>query len=231
MSNFLKDKCQPIAYKLMTPLINLLVYMRITPNMITLIGLVLNILASISLVYMGIQNPQDLTILALYGVCLLMASFFDMVDGRLARVTNSSSRFGALFDSVLDRYSELIMFGGLCVYLGLQHNVIGVLLSFISLIGSIMVSYIRARAEGLGIECKEGLMQRPERILLIGFSTIITGIIYVFETQGQADMSNGITMSATSTMFFNGTLLFMAISTNYTAMSRLLDAKNKLNDE
>ena len=85
-----------------------------------------------------------------------------MMDGRVARLGNMSSKFGALYDSVLDRYSELMTFFGICYYLSMKDYFLYELIAFVALIGSLMVSYVRARAEGLGIECKVGFMQRPE---------------------------------------------------------------------
>ena len=99
-----------------------------------------------------------------------------MMDGRVARVGNMSSKFGALYDSVLDRYSELVTFFGICYYLQLEGYFLYSAIAFIALIGSLMVSYVRARAEGLGIECKVGLMQRPERVVLTSLGALFCGI-------------------------------------------------------
>src|SRR5258708_13497983 len=99
-----------------------------------------------------------------------------MVEGWVEGVGNMSSAFGAIYDSVLDRYSELILFLGICYYLVSHHYFLSSLFAFIGLIGSMMVSYTRARAEGLGIECKDGLMQRPERVIITGVSALACGI-------------------------------------------------------
>ena len=88
------------------------------------------------------------------GGVILFAGLFDMMDGRVARLGNMSSKFGALYDSVLDRYSELMTFFGICYYLSMKDYFFYALIAFVALIGSLMVSYVRARAEGLGIECK-----------------------------------------------------------------------------
>ena len=99
-----------------------------------------------------------------------------MIDGRLARLGNMSTTFGAMWDSVLDRYSELIsLFGVVLIFLLNGDFWLGVV-SFTAMIGSIMVSYVRARAEGLNIECKVGIMQRPERVVVLAFTAILTGI-------------------------------------------------------
>src|SRR5690349_24595542 len=99
-----------------------------------------------------------------------------MIDGQVARLGNTSTKFGALYDSELNRYSELVMFLGICYYLIGHHYFLSSLFAFIALIGSMMVSYIRARAEGLGVEVKGGLMQRPERVVTIGVSALACGI-------------------------------------------------------
>ena len=100
----------------------------------------------------------------------------DMMDGRVARLGNMSSKFGALYDSVLDRYSELMTFFGICYYLSVKDYFIYAIIAFVALIGSLMVSYVRARAEGLGIECKVGFMQRPERVVLTSLGALFCGV-------------------------------------------------------
>ena len=100
----------------------------------------------------------------------------DMMDGRVARLGNMSSKFGALYDSVLDRYSELMTFFGICYYLSMKDYFLYALIAFVALIGSLMVSYVRARAEGLDLECKVGLMQRPERVVLTALGAIFCGV-------------------------------------------------------
>src|SRR5437868_14107553 len=99
-----------------------------------------------------------------------------MLDGQVARLGNMKAVFGALYDSVLDRYSELIIFLGICYYLVSHHYFLSSIFAFIALIGSMMVSYVRARAEGLGVECKGGLMQRPERVITIAVFAIACGV-------------------------------------------------------
>ena len=100
----------------------------------------------------------------------------DMMDGRVARLGNMSSKFGALYDSVLDRYSELMTFFGICYYLSMKDYFFYAIIAFVALIGSLMVSYVRARAEGLGIECKVGFMQRPERVVLTSLGALFCGV-------------------------------------------------------
>ena len=150
-----RDWLQQVIYKIINPVVHGMIRIGITPNFITTTGLVLNIVAAALFVYAGV---------------------FDMMDGRVARVGKMSSTFGALYDSVLDRYSELVTLFGIFYYLMLQGYLWGSIITFIALIGSLMVSYVRARAEGLGLECKVGFMQRPERVVLTALGAMFCGI-------------------------------------------------------
>ena len=146
-----------------------------------IIGLCLNVGVAVIFI-MGAEegNRGDLSYVGWAGALILFAGLFDMLDGQVARLGNMSSIYGALFDSVLDRYSELIMFLGICYYLISHHYFLSSLFAFIAMMGSIMVSYTRARSEGLGIENKGGLMQRPERVVLTGVSAMLCGITGYF---------------------------------------------------
>lgn len=113
------------------------------------------------------------------GWLVLFASAFDMLDGALARSKNQVSHFGSFLDSTLDRYSESLIFLGLLLYY--QQAAPGsneVLLIYLAIIGSLLISYSRARAESLNFDCKVGLLERPERILLIVFG-LVTGWIHL----------------------------------------------------
>ena len=147
-----------------------------TPNLVTTIGFVLNIAATMMLLYAAGEMTGSTSIVGWSGAVILFAGLFDMMDGRLARIGNMSSMFGALWDSTLDRYSELFTLFGIAMYLILNSWVTGGVLTFLAMVGSVMVSYVRARAEGLGIECKVGLMQRPERVVLTSLGAILCGI-------------------------------------------------------
>src|SRR5215213_11810130 len=174
----LKVKLQFGIYKILDPFVNLLIKIGFTPNTVTVIGFILNIgVAVIFIVGAEKGNRGDLSYVGWAGALILFAGLFDMLDGQVARLGNMSSTFGALFDSVLDRYSEFVMFLGICYYLVSHHYFFSSLFAFIALIGSMMVSYTRARAEGLGIECKGGLMQRPERVVLVGTSALACGLV------------------------------------------------------
>ena len=104
-----------------------------------------------------------------------------MIDGRLARVGNMSHPIWCAYTTLLvDRYSEMIMFFGICYYLVSHDYFLSSIFAFVAMIGSVMVSYTRARAEGLGVKCDVGLMQRPERILLIGITAVLCGLFSHF---------------------------------------------------
>lgn len=174
-----RDFLQQLIYKIINPLVNGMIKVGITPNFITTTGLILNILAAGLFVYAGLHTCAllgDFTLVGWTGALILFAGLFDMMDGRVARVGGMSSTFGALYDSVLDRYSELFTLLGISYYLILQGYLVGSILTFLALIGSLMVSYVRARAEGLGLECKVGLMQRPERVVLTALGAILCGL-------------------------------------------------------
>jgi CDP-diacylglycerol--glycerol-3-phosphate 3-phosphatidyltransferase len=113
-------------------------------------------------------------------VVLLIASVFDMLDGALARATTQGSVFGAFLDSTLDRYSESVTFLALAYYYSsVPGSRTEIMLIFVIIIGSLMVSYTRARAEALNVECKAGILQRPERVLLLIAALIIGWLLPV----------------------------------------------------
>ena len=170
------DFLQQLIYKIINPLVHGMIKVGITPNFITTTGLLLNMVAAAIFIYAGACCPGELSYVGWGGGIVLFAGLFDMMDGRVARVGNMSSTFGAFYDSVLDRYSELFTLLGISYYLLLNHYLCGSILTSIALIGSLMVSYVRARAEGLDLECKVGLMQRPERVVLAALGAIFTGV-------------------------------------------------------
>jgi CDP-diacylglycerol---glycerol-3-phosphate 3-phosphatidyltransferase len=225
MSNFLKEVGQPIVYKAINPFINLLVKLGVTPNIVTTLGFLINILAAVVFV-LGADAPRgDLSYVGWGGFIILFAGLFDMIDGRLARVGKMESSFGALFDSVLDRYSELVMFLGICYYLVAQNYFFSSLFAFIAMIGSLMVSYVRARAEGLGVDCKGGLMQRPERILLVGVSAILCAVFEKYTGEFKATLPGTNIPIFESISLFTLPIIIMAVMTNLTAVQRLRDSK------
>ena len=137
------------------------------------------------------------------GILLLIASAFDTLDGAVARVRDEVTEFGAFLDSTPDRYVEVAYFGAL-IWLFLERDdAAGVILSFVVLSGSIMVSYTRARAEGLGLYGKVGVLQRPERLILLGIALIFSGWMLL------------------------PVLWAMAVVTNFTVLQRILHVRSQ----
>ena len=225
-----KQSGQEFIYGLINPVIKVFIKIGITPNMITSMGLFLNLIAAVILIIgaeMGARN--DHTFVAYSGIVILFAGLMDMVDGRLARMGNMAGPFGALYDSVLDRYSEMIMFLGICYYLVAFDYLLSSIFAFIAMIGSIMVSYTRARAEGLGIDCSVGLMQRPERILIIGISALLCGITSAFIGSDFKVMIEGWPFPIFETItVFTFPIFILAIWANLTAIRRLSFAREQL---
>ncbi len=179
------------------PVVDLFIDLELNPNFFTTIGFIISVIAAF---YFGAGHYR------IGGALVLLAGTFDIIDGRVARATSRVTRFGALYDSTMDRYSEVIMFFGLAYYFvyqawnGLMNEYLAFITAMgvsIALGGSVMVSYVRARAEGLGLECKVGLMQRPERIVYIGVSALFSKYLLIVA------------------------ILLVAVLANYTAMQRL----------
>lgn len=173
-----RDYLQKLIYTLINPIIKGMIKMGITPNMVTTIGFVGNVIAAFLFIHASQLTPISMGFswIGWGGAILLFSGLFDMMDGRLARLGNMSTTFGAFWDSTLDRYSELFSLFGITLYLMTASGIWAGVITFLALVGSIMVSYVRARAEGLGIECKVGLMQRPERVVVTALASIITGM-------------------------------------------------------
>ncbi len=130
---------------------------KINPNVLTFLGLVINMIAAAFLAFGHFRTA---------GCVIIFAGLFDMVDGRVARETNRVTRFGAFFDSVLDRYSDIALLVGLLVYYGTINRAFYVVLTAIVMAASVMISYTRTRAENIIPTCKVGFLERPERIVL-----------------------------------------------------------------
>jgi len=139
----------------------------INPDTLTLTGLAINIGAAY-VIATGHFLPG--------GLLVLVAGLCDLLDGALARFVNQTTKFGALFDSVADRISEAALFFGLLVWYMLEGNAMGVMLASAALIGSFLVSYVRARAEGLGLECKVGLFTRAERVIVLIIGLVVNQV-------------------------------------------------------
>ena len=153
--------CRVLLYKI----VHGLALTRINPNILTFLGLVINIVAA---VLFGLATGDNTRRMFLYaGLVIIGAGIFDMVDGRVARATNQVTAFGGFFDSVIDRYSDVALFFGLLVYYARANRFFYMLLVAFVMVSSVMISYARARAESLIGSCKVGFMERPERIVLV----------------------------------------------------------------
>ena len=155
------------------PFISVLRWLKITPNQITIAGSILNLGAVVLIVF-------DHLIYA--GIIFLLAGCFDMLDGMMARLTKMTTPFGAFLDSTLDRVSEGAVLAAIAYLLASQDRHFDAAMVVLALLGSLLVSYTRARAESLGLECKVGLMSRPERVILIAlglFFNVLSYVIYI----------------------------------------------------
>lgn len=173
--------------KLTVPVAAGLGRMGLTPNMLTLIGLTLILITAV-VIALGYTTWG--------GVLYLLSGVFDALDGTLARLTNRKTRFGAFLDSTSDRYADAAILIGMMIPFLRAGQQMQVILAFIALIGSVLVSYTRARAEGLGLECKVGLLTRLERFLIVAIALLF----------------NWVTPA----------LWVLAILTNFTALQRIV---------
>lgn len=144
--------------RIIEKIVGALALSRIHPNVLTFLGLLINVLAAFFFAAGRFQTA---------GLVLIGAGLFDMVDGRVARETNRVTRFGGFFDSVLDRYSDLGVLMGMLVYYASINRFFYIVLTAIAMTGSVMVSYSRARAENSIPKCKVGFFERPERVVLL----------------------------------------------------------------
>jgi len=157
-----------LGYRITDPVVRILSKSGITPNALTFINLALNIIAA----YV-IATGHFL----LGGILVLVAGLFDLLDGALARFTKQTTRFGAILDSVVDRISEAAILCGLLIwYIPQEEASLEIVLILIVLIGSFLVSYIRARAEGLGWQCQVGLFTRTERVIVLAIGLLVNQI-------------------------------------------------------
>jgi CDP-diacylglycerol--glycerol-3-phosphate 3-phosphatidyltransferase len=144
--------------RLADPLARALLRAHVRPNHLTMVGLVVSILAAWAL-----AQGQ----LRIGAVLLILAGLFDFFDGSLARLANSVSTFGAFLDSVADRYSDLVVLLGVVLYYHRAIDTTGVFLTMVALVGTIMTSYTKARAQSIGVACDIGLIERPERLIVL----------------------------------------------------------------
>jgi CDP-diacylglycerol---glycerol-3-phosphate 3-phosphatidyltransferase len=150
---------------LLDSIVRMLALTRINPNVLTLMGLVVNTYAAFLFGYATGENQRRMFFYA--GLVIIGSGFFDLVDGRVARASNQVTRFGGFFDSVVDRYSDASLFFGLLVFDARGNRFFYVVLTALVMISAIMVSYARARAESLIGTCRVGFMERPERLVLL----------------------------------------------------------------
>lgn len=195
---FINDRIRERYLRMIAPVGNVLGRLGLSPNAISVTGLALS--TGAGLFYGSGSLFWGAWMLALAGIC-------DTLDGQLARQSGAESRFGAFLDSTLDRYGEAAVFTGLA-----WHFSDGIALVFIilALAGSFMVSYTRARAEGLGLECRSGWMQRPERIILLVIGSLAGALPVVGPT------------------LMKLALLILAALTNFTAAQRILYVRTHL---
>lgn len=176
-------------------LASFLVNLHIGPNALSVIALMAGIGAGLLFLF-------EMPFLA--GAAILLCGLFDILDGKVAVNANQKSLFGAIFDSTLDRYSEFFIYLGLAAHF---RNHWALWITFWTILGSSMVSYTRARSEGLGIECKVGIMQRAERIVLLAAGTLLGALFKIFDPMMIAVM------------------VIIAVVSNITAIQRTLYVK------
>jgi len=215
-----RDGLQQLIYAIINPAVRAMIKMGFTPNIVTTIGFIGNLAAAAVLCcagYMATPLDYQYGMVTLSGILIIVFSLFDMLDGQVARLGNMASTYGAMYDSVLDRYCEMFTLGGISYYMIMTGHPTGALITFIALVGSLMVSYVRARAEGLGIECKIGFMQRPERVVVTAVAAMSCGIT------GQC-MGGGFD----ATVILSVAIGIIAVFANLTAIARLNHCRRKM---
>jgi CDP-diacylglycerol--glycerol-3-phosphate 3-phosphatidyltransferase len=156
---FLEPFCRPVA--------RLLLWCHVSANQVSLIGILLNLITAALIV-----DGQ----LVLAGLMYLLAGSLDLLDGMIARMAGTASRFGAFLDSTADRISEGIVFAAIAYVFAYDGQPVDAAIAVLALLGSLLVSYTRARAEGLGLECKVGIVTRAERVVLVALG-LMSGLL------------------------------------------------------
>ena len=167
-------------------IVGVLSHFRVNPNILTFIGVVISLCAAWSFGFGEFVRGA---------LIVILAGLFDMLDGEVARVTRSVTRFGAFYDSVIDRYSDIILLQGLMVWYARQQRLGYVVLVGVVFMGAIMTSYTRARAESLIPTCKVGFMERPERIVLLiigGLTNRMEAVLWILAVLGNWTVINRI---------------------------------------
>ena len=157
-----------VANRVTEPAVRLLARTSITPNAVTWSGFLLTIGAAALIITEHLVAA---------GILVLIAGFLDILDGALARRTNQTTRFGAILDSTLDRFSEAVLLLGILVLYARDQSFAQILVVGAALVGSLLVSYIRARAEALGLECEAGLFTRTERVIVLALGLLLSQVV------------------------------------------------------
>jgi len=161
-----------LGRKILAPVVNLIIKLKIGPNVVTIIGLLITIVSA----YLFAAGQ-----LRWAGIVLALAGLCDAIDGEVARKGNKVSRFGAFFDSTVDRFEEFFIFGGILYYYGYTlRDPVFSLVVYLTLLGAIMTSYVRARAEGIGYSPDSGPMDRPGRYIFLIVFSIIGGSVFYY---------------------------------------------------
>ena len=192
------------------PIARVLAALGVTADMVTVVGFIGN-------VYVAILIAQGRLVLA--GIVMVAAGTCDALDGAVARASRKTDRSGALLDSVIDRYSESVVFLGLIVFFFTTGHLFALTCTFMAIVGAMLVSYIRARAEGLNVECRVGLMQRGERVVLLALGLMLSP----WNKNGWYSPLLG------DTPFLVLVLGALAVLTNVTAIHRLIFSYAELN--
>lgn len=192
------------------PIAKLFIRLHMGPNVLTMIGFFFSVVAGI-LFGMGSFGYG--------GWAMVLGASFDMFDGQVARLTGRSSRSGAFFDSVMDRFGEAACMMGFAYYFSSSYML---LIVIAALIGSMLVSYTRARAEGVGVDCKVGVMQRPERIAYVGAASILDPMMGMLLNNWWSPPPPALVIIA---------LFIIAIMTNITAVYRMVYVMNALDTQ
>lgn len=214
-------------YTIINSFVRLLIKIGFATNILTIKVLVLNV--GVDVVFITGGEGGNLRYVSWGGALILFAGLFDMLDGQVARLGNMKSECGTTFYSVLDHYGELFNFLGICYYLVAHHYLLGLLFTFVALIGSMMVSYTRAQAEGLSVECRSNLIQRPERLVLLIISTLTCSLSSTFLGGDYKLFMPGVPFHVFETMSILMFLLtVLAVLFSITAVSQRLQAKKAL---
>ncbi len=192
------DSLRSAVYGIIDPLTDWLSAKRVHPNALTTIGFVVTVSSALAFHQHHVRTA---------GFLILLGGFFDILDGRVARLTGLGSKFGAFYDSTLDRISEIVVFLGLLSLYNdyrLELGDVGMIyLIMLAMAGSLMISYTRARAEAMGLDCRVGLMPRAERVVLLGAASLFFG-------------------AAWDGLVLKGVIVVLAVLTNLTAFQRII---------